>query len=92
MGQVISIRLFDQTYRFKADAEASEADSIASYVVKEIEKAQASSDVPSKLDTVILAALNIANDYFMLKRGHETLMKDVNRRCRVLVNYIDENV
>jgi len=92
VGQVISIKLFDQTYRFKAGTEASDAESIASYVVKEIEKAQASADVPSKLDTVILAALNIANDYFVLKQGHEALRKDVNNRCRSLVNYIDENV
>jgi len=92
VGQVISIKLFDQTYRFKADTEASEADSIASYVTKEIEKARSSADVPSKLDTVILAALNIANDYFELKRGHKALTKDVNNRCKVLVNFIDENL
>lgn len=92
MDRTISIRLFNQTYRFKADTEAAEANRIAGYVVEEIEKAQASADVPSRLDSVILAALNIANEYFELKRGHDTMVKDVNRRCSVLIDYIDDNV
>jgi cell division protein ZapA (FtsZ GTPase activity inhibitor) len=92
VDRTISIRLFNQTYRFKADTEASEANRIAGYVVKEIEKAQASAEVPSRLDSVILAALNIANDYFELKRGHDAMVEDINRRCGLLIDYIDENV
>ena len=90
--QTISIRLFNQTYRFKADTEAAEANRIAGYVVEEIEKAQASAEVPSRLDSVILAALNIANDYFELKRGHRAVVQDVSRRCGLLIDYIDDNM
>lgn len=92
MDQTISIRLFNRTYRFRADTEASDANRIAGYVVKEIEKAQASAEVPSRLDSVILAALNIANEYFELKRGHDDMVKDIDRRCGLLIDYIDDNV
>jgi len=92
VDQTISIRLFNQTYRFKADTEAAEADRIAGYVVKEIEKAQALAEVPSRLDSVILAALNIANEYFELKRGHDAMVKNINHRCGLLIDYIDDNV
>jgi cell division protein ZapA (FtsZ GTPase activity inhibitor) len=88
---IISIKLFDQAYTFRADAEASRAEKIANYVVKEVEKAGASAEVPSKLDTVILAALNIANDYFEMKRGREEVLRDIDQRCRVLIDYIAEN-
>jgi cell division protein ZapA (FtsZ GTPase activity inhibitor) len=92
VDRTISIRLFNQTYKFKADTEAAEADRIAGYVVAEIEKAQASGKVPSRLDSVILAALNIANDYFELKRGHDAMVRNVTERCGLLIDYIDDNV
>lgn len=92
MDRTISIRLFNQTYRFKADTEAAEANRIAGYVVAEIEKAQASAKVPSRLDSVILAALNIANDYFELKRDRDAMVRNVTERCGLLVDYIDDNL
>lgn len=92
MDRTISIRLFNQTYRFKADTETAEADRIAGYVVAEIEKAQASAKVPSRLDSVILAALNIANDYFELKRDRDAMVRNVTKRCGLLIDYIDDNL
>jgi hypothetical protein len=38
-----------------------------------------------------LAALNIANDYFEMKQGREELVKDIDRRCKVLIENIDAN-
>jgi cell division protein ZapA (FtsZ GTPase activity inhibitor) len=91
VDRLISIKLFDQSYTFRADSEASHAENIADYVVKEVEKAGTSAEVPSKLDTVILAALNIANDYFEMKRVREELLRDIDERCRGLLDYIDAN-
>ena len=89
MDRIITIELFGQAYTFKADAQLLHAEKIASYVVEQVRKAQASADVPGKLDTVILAALNIANDYFEMKRRRDALVNDINRRCTVLLENID---
>jgi hypothetical protein len=92
VDRIINIKLFDHAYTFRADAKVSQAEKIATYVVEEVEKAWASGEVPSKLDTVILAALNIANDYFEIKRCRKELLRDIDHRCKVLIDYIDNNV
>lgn len=91
MDRIISIKLFNQAYSFKTDSDVSQVEKITNHVVSEVEKARASGDVPGKLDTVILAALNIANDYFEAKRGCEKRLKDVERRCQALINLIEKN-
>ena len=91
MDRIISIKLFNQAYSFKTDSEVSQVEKITNHVVNEVEKARASGEVPGKLDTVILAALNIANDYFEAKRGCEARLADVERRCQALINLIEKN-
>jgi cell division protein ZapA (FtsZ GTPase activity inhibitor) len=89
VDRIISIELFGQAYNFRADAQLLHAEKITDYVVEHIEKARASSNVPGKLDTVILAALNIANDYFEMKRCWDELLGDIDRRCTNLIENID---
>jgi len=91
VDRVISIELFGEAYTFSAEAEAFHAEKIANYVVEQVEKARASAEVPGKLDTLILAALNIANDYFEMKQRREELVKAIDRRCKALIENIDAN-
>jgi len=92
MEQLVSIELFGQPYTFKASGEVSEAQEVADYLTEQVEKAQSVAESPSKLDTVILAALNIANDYFRMKRSHADLSRSIDRRCQDLIEHIDSNL
>ncbi|MBW1740619.1 MAG: cell division protein ZapA [Deltaproteobacteria bacterium] len=89
--QLISIELFGHAYTFRASAQVSQPEEVANYVTGQIEKAWAAAEAPSKLDTVILAALNIANDYFEMRHSREGLVKDIDQRCKILIEYIDSN-
>ena len=89
MDRIISIELFGQAYTFKASGGVSQAEEITNYVAEEVEKARAAGEAPSKLDTVILAALNIANDYFEVRRSRQDLVRDIDRRCKSLIEHID---
>jgi cell division protein ZapA len=91
VDRLVSIELFGQAYTFKASGEVSEAQEVANYLTKQVEKAQAAAESPSKLDAVILAALNIANDYFQIRRSCEDLSKDIDQRCNDLIAHIDAN-
>ena len=91
MDRIISIELFGQTYRFQAHAGLLHAEKVADYVAEQVKKAEAGGEVPGKLDTVILAALNIANDYFEMKGRRDQLLHDIDRRCAVLIESIDAN-
>jgi cell division protein ZapA (FtsZ GTPase activity inhibitor) len=89
VDRIISIELFGQAYTFKASGGVSQAEEITNYVAEEVEKARAAGEAPSKLDTVILAALNIANDYFEVRRSRQDLVRDIDRRCKSLIEHID---
>jgi len=92
VDRLISIELFGQAYTFKASGEVSEAQEVANYLTKQVEKARTAAESPSKLETLILAALNIANDYFRMRRSREDLYRDIDRRCNDLIEYIDANI
>ena len=91
VDRLISIELFGQTHSLKASGQVSQAEEVANYVAEHVEKVRAAAEVPSKVDALILAALNIANDYFEMKRSHQDLAKDIDRRCKALIEYIDTN-
>ena len=91
VDRLISIQLFGQAYTFRASGQVSQAEEVINYVAGEVEKARATGDVPSKLDTIILAALNIANDYLELRRGRQDLVRDIDQRCKILIEHIDAN-
>ncbi|MCK4729096.1 MAG: cell division protein ZapA [Desulfobacterales bacterium] len=91
MDRLISIELFGQAYTFRASGQVSQPEEVANYVAGEVEKARATGEAPSKLDTVILAALNIANDYLELRRSRQDLVRDIDQRCKILIEYIDAN-
>jgi cell division protein ZapA (FtsZ GTPase activity inhibitor) len=91
VDRLISIELFGQAYTFRASGPVSQAEEVTNYVAEEIEKARAAGEAPSKLDTVILAALNIANDYFEVRRSRQDLVRDIDQRCKSLIERIDTN-
>jgi cell division protein ZapA len=91
VDRLISIELFGQAYTFRASGQVSQPEEVANYVAGEVEKAVAAGENPSKLDTVILAALNMANDYFEMRRSRQNLVRDIEKRCKILIEHIDAN-
>ena len=92
MDRTISIELFGQAYTFRTSGEVSQVQEVANYVAGQVEKAGAAAEAPSKLDTLILAALNIANEYLEIRRNRQELIRDIDQRCKILIEHIDNNV
>ena len=96
MEQLVTIELFGQPYTFKTETDVNKAKEVADYLVKEVTRidnqhSKISSDV-TKLTTLILAALNIANENIELKKNHSDLMKDISRRSINLIRALDAAV
>ena len=91
MDRLITIELFGQAYTFRASGQVSQPEEVVSYVAGQVEKARATGEAPSKLDTLILAALNIANDYFEIRGSRQNLVRHIDERCKILIEYIDAN-
>ncbi len=96
MEQLVTIELFGQPYTFKTESDVADAKEVADYLVKEVTKIETQhlSKSPSvtKLATLILAALNIANENIGLKNKHSVLLRDISKRSANLVNTLDAAV
>ena len=85
----VRVEIFDQVYNLRG----SDAD----YILKLAEyvdgKMRAVSEQTSTVDSVrlaVLAALNIADEYHLLKRGLETRSPEARQRARKLTSALDE--
>lgn len=92
MEQLVTIELFGQPYTFKAQSDVDNAKEVADHLVKEVTKieTQYSSKSPvNKLATLILAALNIANENIKLKKNHSDLLTDISKKSANLMHMLD---
>lgn len=89
MDQLVTIELFGRPFTFKAEKDVSTAKEVADFLVQEVSKIQDQlSDKSSNINKqaiLILAALNIANEYFKCKQNHQDLLEIVSDRTSGLL-------
>ncbi|HUV50233.1 MAG TPA: cell division protein ZapA [Anaerolineae bacterium] len=96
MEQLLTIELFGQPYKFKAESEITEAKEVAALLVKEVAKVETqqsgqTSDI-TRLAILIAAALNIANENFELKRNYSYLLQELSERSANLIHTLSANM
>ena len=85
----VRVEIFDQVYNLRG-SDADYIQKLAEYVDG---KMRAVSEQTSTVDSVrlaVLAALNIADEYHLLKRGLETKTPEVQQRADKLASALDE--
>ena len=95
MEQLVTIELFGQPYTFKAQSDVSNAKEVADHLVKEVTKIEtqySSKSSVNKLATLILAALNIANENIKLKKNHSDLLMNISQKSANLIHTLDTGV
>lgn len=94
MEEHVTIQLFGQSYTFKAESEATDPEAVADYLMDQVEKVdtQLGGQQPgmSRLNIMILAAMNIANENVMLKKKQSILLREVSDRSSNLIKRIDD--
>ncbi len=85
----VRVEIFDQPYNLRG--------SDPEYILKLAEyvdsKMRAVAEATNTIDTVrlaVLAALNIADEYHLLKRNQETGVSDQRKRAHLLASALDE--
>jgi len=96
LEQLVTIELFGQPYTFKTESDVSKAKEVADYLVEEVARIETqhskiSSNV-TKLNTLILAALNISNENIELRKNHSDLLRDISTRTTNLIRALDAAV
>jgi cell division protein ZapA (FtsZ GTPase activity inhibitor) len=93
LDQLVKIELFGRPFTFKADKDVSTAKEVADFLVQEVSKIEDQlsnkSSTINKQAVLILAALNIANEYFKCKQNHKDLLEIVSDRTSGLLNELN---
>ncbi len=96
MEQLVTIDLFGQSYTFKTDSEIFKAEEVADFLVKEVKKVESQHSVKTldvtKFTILILAALNIANENFEIKRNDSEFLNNISQRLNRIICTLDENI
>ena len=90
MGETVKIEVFGQEYSIKSDnGDEDHVKRIAQYVNEKIKDILSNTEVTTRLNVAILAALDVAHDYFSLKEDHDKLIEAIESRSKKLIQYID---
>ena len=96
MEQLVTIELFGRPYTFKAQSEAAKAQKVADVLVNEVANVQSDqrgeASSVTQTATLIIAALNIANENVELKAHYEELLQDISKRSAALISELDARI
>lgn len=95
MEQLVTIELFGQPYTFKTESDITNAKEVADYLVKEVAKVEtqhSSKSSVTKFATLILAALNIANENIERKKFYSELLGNISKQSANLIRALDAAV
>jgi cell division protein ZapA (FtsZ GTPase activity inhibitor) len=95
LDQLVTIELFGQPYTFKTESDITNAKEVADYLVKEVTKVETQHSTQSsvtKFATLILAALNIANENIEQKRKYSDLLINISKKSANLIRELDAAV
>lgn len=96
MERILEIELFGEHFRFKADAEDRHAEKAIGYLTDKVEALSGhgplTKNEANRFVQLLLATLNICNEYFDLKDRHEALMQTVQERSSKIVSKIERTI
>ena len=95
MEQLVTIELFGQPFTFKTESDITNAKEVADYLVKEVTKVETQHSTQSsvtKFATLILAALNIANENIEQKRKYSDFLMHISKKSANLIRELDAAV
>ena len=96
MEQLLTIDVLGQPFTFKTDSNSSDAEAVADYVAKTVDKVESHNKkgAPNleKRAILILAALNITSEFFNYKKKHQELLQNINKRSAELIDAVESKL
>jgi cell division protein ZapA len=89
MDTKIEVRIFGQTYQIKAGADSDHIKRVAQYVDEKMREIASATPTVDTLKIAVLAALNITEEFFQLKRQKREGDKELERRAEKLNQILD---
>ena len=79
MKKALDVEILGQKFTISSDAEESYMLKVADYVDEKMQELLRSSKPVAKANIAMLAALNIADEYYRLKDTHEAILHRLNQ-------------
>jgi len=88
----IDIEVSGHKFTIRSNAEEDYVCKVAEYLNKKIEEVFQTTKTVDTINVVILAAMNIADDFFCIKNEHGELQQCIEDRSGRLISFIDSQV
>ena len=88
-GNSVRVEIFDQTYSLRG-SDPDYIEKLAEYVDSKIRAVAEQTTTVDSLRLAVLAALNIADEYHLLKRKYDSVASEYNRRALDLSGALDQ--
>ena len=92
MKKNIDVEIIGNNYTIRSDADEDYVHKIADYLNGKIQEVLQSTKPVDTLNVVILAALNIASEFILLRDEQGEFQRQVKERSRRLIRFIDDQV
>ena len=92
MDTKIQVEIFGQTYQIKAGADPEYIKNIARYVDIKMREIASGTPTVDSLKIAVLAALNITDEFYQLRRQKQDADREVERRTEKLNEILDSLV
>jgi len=88
-GNSVRVEIFDQSYSLRG-SDPDYIEKLAEYVDHKIRAVAEQTTTVDSLRLAVLAALNIADEYHLLKRKYDSVASEYNRRALDLSGALDQ--
>jgi cell division protein ZapA len=92
MKKVIRVEILGREYAVKSDEGEERVKKIAQYVNQKIKDISESTQTVSTMNAAILAAMNIANEYFQILEEKKNYRQDFESKAEHLISLIDDRI
>jgi len=89
LEQPVKVRILEHEYLVKSEEDEERVQRVADYVNDKLRQVQENTQGLSEKKMAILAALNIASEYFQLLREQDDLLDRLRQRTALLIDNID---
>ncbi len=90
--RLVEIKVFGQVYTVKTDADEAHIQRIAQYVNEKMDEVIKNTKSVSSLNVAILTALNVADDLIREREKRLSLLQQIDRKSKDLVEKISKNI
>jgi cell division protein ZapA len=91
-GRHVEVQILGRKMLLSTESDDNYLREIAEYVNDKMERIAAESQTTSSLNVAILAALDIADEFFKQRGLQKELCEKVDKKCLELVNFIDSRL